>query len=264
MDSMVTDLAQREPIAERGQLQSSIYALRFAAQAGTGALVSFGFSSPTYGGSFAWGFTLPQYLSIMTVVGALGLPAYYFLQEQAGSVRKSYCDQFARLYERIKLDAVWRVIAFSFLVHIFTNFSNAVSYGARAVVLVFTTIASMNLHCSAPLDIAKQWIGVVPWIDGLFHSVLVPIVLSFGVWCALQQSLSQMQNVSTRFTISFGLVHRATQKYFSDVSWHKLLLTSIALMSVLIYIPALLIDLGVVRNQFFYVGAPMLAQVLKT
>ena len=35
MDSFVTDLAQREPIAERGQVQSSIYSLRFAAQAAT-------------------------------------------------------------------------------------------------------------------------------------------------------------------------------------------------------------------------------------
>jgi hypothetical protein len=211
MDSMVTDLAQREPLAERGSIQSSIYSVRFASQAITGALVSFGFSSAEYGGTFSWGFTLPQYLTIMATVAACGILPYYWLAEQPNAVRKSYCDQFNRLYERIKLDAVWRVIVFSFLVHLFTNFSNATSY-----------------------DIAKQWVGVFPWIDGLFHSVIAYTILSFGIW--------------------------ATQKYFNDVSWHKLLIISIGTMSVLIYIPAVLIDLAVVRNQFFFVGAPLLSQ----
>jgi hypothetical protein len=54
MDSMVTDLAQREPLAERGQLQSQIYLVRTVAMSLTAALTSFGFSSVEYGGAFAW------------------------------------------------------------------------------------------------------------------------------------------------------------------------------------------------------------------
>ncbi len=54
MDSMVTDLAQREPLAERGQLQSQIYLVRTVAMSLTAALTSFGFSSVEYGGTFAW------------------------------------------------------------------------------------------------------------------------------------------------------------------------------------------------------------------
>ncbi len=64
-DAFVTDLAQREPIAERGKLQSTIYFVRFIAMSATALLISFGFSSAEYGGTFSWGFKLPQYVAIM-------------------------------------------------------------------------------------------------------------------------------------------------------------------------------------------------------
>ena len=46
----------------------------------TAAAVSFGFSSPEYGGSFDFGFTVPQYLLVMAIVGAVGIVPYWHLK----------------------------------------------------------------------------------------------------------------------------------------------------------------------------------------
>jgi hypothetical protein len=48
-----------------------------------------------------------------------------------------------------------------------------------------------------------------------------------------------------------------TQSRFGTTSWHKMLFISVSMMSLLKYVPAVLIDLNVVRNQFFYAGAPL-------
>ena len=48
-----------------------------------------------------------------------------------------------------------------------------------------------------------------------------------------------------------------TQTYFLNSSWRVLLWVSIASMSFFALIPSVLIDLGIVRNQYFYAGAPL-------
>lgn len=53
-----------------------------------------------------------------------------------------------------------------------------------------------------------------------------------------------------------------TKRYFINTSWRKLLGVTIVLMSVSTYIPAVLIDLGIIRSQFFYVGAPLMNQFI--
>merc|ERR1719411_2258212 len=52
-DSMLTDLAQKEPIEVRGTLQSTIFTIRQGTIGITGAIMSLTFNSKEYGGKFA-------------------------------------------------------------------------------------------------------------------------------------------------------------------------------------------------------------------
>ncbi len=148
-DGMLTDFAAREPQHIRGRLQSSIYTLRFVAMAMIASIMAFGFSSKEYGGSFAWSLSLPQLLAVLLGLAAIGIYPYTRLYEENHYKRLSYVAQFKKLYQRIKLNAVWRVISFSFFVHFFAYFSNTTGY-----------------------DVARQWCHVEPWVEGLFSNVL--------------------------------------------------------------------------------------------
>ncbi len=212
-DGMLADYAQREPIHKRGQLQSTIYFIRFITMSGVASLMAFGFSSEEYGGDFDWGFKLPEYLIILVVIGALGLYPYYRLKEEPIHKRKSYTEHFSRLFNRMKLDAFWRVVAFSFLVHFFAYFNNTAAY-----------------------DIMQTWCGTKPWVDGLFSNVIAYLFMSSGIW--------------------------VTKRYFLNTSWRKLLTVLIIFMAFTTYIPQIIIDTGLVRSQFFYVGAPLMHQFI--
>jgi hypothetical protein len=75
-------------------------------------------------------------------VAALGIAPYLLLKDNPLVVPKSYRMQFVKLFERIKLNAVWRVVLFKFLASFFSNIANAASY-----------------------DVANQWCHVLPWVE---------------------------------------------------------------------------------------------------
>ena len=208
----MTDLAQREPLAERGQLQMTYYIVRAIASAGASGVVSFGFSSPEYGGTFDFSLSLPQYASLTLALALLGLWPLLRLKDVGDVPHTSMVDQFRALFARFELDGVWRVVLFLFCVNFFTNLHNNTFY-----------------------DIASQWCHVAPWVEGLFGSILANLLYAAGVI--------------------------VTRRYLLNVSWHTTLRYSIVIMSLLAYVPCILIDLNLVRSQWFFAGAPLLNQL---
>merc|ERR1711933_137888 len=103
MDGMVTDLAKYESDLKRGRLQSTIYLVRSLGMSVTSLIMSFGFSSPKYGGEFSFSLELTEYLAILCAINAIGIPFYFNLKDRGGYQRKSYWKQFRLMYDRLKL-----------------------------------------------------------------------------------------------------------------------------------------------------------------
>ncbi|KAL4140807.1 hypothetical protein PRNP1_015087 [Phytophthora ramorum] len=82
-DGVVVELAQREPLAERGRTQSTIYATRtFAATVGQ-ILTGVAFNGAEYGGSFDFSLTFPQLMLVLTVCVAPIIPVTWFYIEES-------------------------------------------------------------------------------------------------------------------------------------------------------------------------------------
>jgi len=152
----------------------------------TALIISFGFSSPKYGGEFSFSFELYQYLIILCVVNAAGIPFYISLNERGGYKYKSYWKQFQTMYERLHLAGVYRIVIFSFSVHALAYVSNAAVY-----------------------DIEKQWCHVEPYIDGLFNNVLSSLMMAFGMWI----TKTYLLQVSWRKTLAFSITGLALLTY---------------------------------------------------
>jgi len=213
-DGLLTDLAKQEPIETRGRLQSSIYTIRFIATAIVGSIMAFSFSSKEYGGTFDWGFRLDQFAIILLGVALIGIYPYCKLKDTPGHERKNYIAQFSTLFGHIRLNAVWRVIMFSFLVHFFAYFSNAAAY-----------------------DIERQWCGAEPWVDGLFGSVLSNLIVAIGIWCTKKYFL----NTSWRKLLAITITGIAVLSYIPSV-----LIDFAVIRSQFFYVGAPLV------NQFIY------------
>jgi hypothetical protein len=75
----------------------------------TAAMVSVGFNSPEYGGSFGWSFTVPQYLLVLTALVVLGLYPIVCLADAKVDTCKSYVRHFGDMIRVFELDGIWRV-----------------------------------------------------------------------------------------------------------------------------------------------------------
>ncbi len=102
----------------------------------------------------------------------------------------------------------------------------------RVVLFLFLCNFFTSLHNNTFYDVANQWCHVSPWVEGLFGNILANLLFSAGMYGA--------------------------QTYLLNVNWHKTLRASVILMAAFAYLPAVLIDLGYVRSQFFFAGAPLL------
>jgi hypothetical protein len=158
-DSFMTDLAQREPVAMRGTLQSTYYLVRSLAMAVTGACTSFGFSSVQYGGQFAWGFSLPQFFWLLVVLVTLGMPAFAALAEERDYTAKSYTANFSHLFHKFELDAVWRCALSYFMVSFLTGILNNTTFDIAKVRIGWRGLISWNLLVWRPCRAHLQMDG---------------------------------------------------------------------------------------------------------
>ncbi|KAG7385844.1 hypothetical protein PHYPSEUDO_000995 [Phytophthora pseudosyringae] len=122
-DGVVVELAQREPIAERGRTQSTIYATRtFAATVGQ-ILTGVAFNGEEYGGSFDFSLTFPQLMMVLAACTAPIIPVTWLYIEEVSKPPVKFSHYVSELWQAMKTRAVYQVVFYSFFSGIFANFS---------------------------------------------------------------------------------------------------------------------------------------------
>uniref|UniRef100_H3GRD3 Major facilitator superfamily (MFS) profile domain-containing protein n=1 Tax=Phytophthora ramorum TaxID=164328 RepID=H3GRD3_PHYRM len=122
-DGVVVELAQREPLAERGRTQSTIYATRtFAATVGQ-ILTGVAFNGAEYGGSFDFSLTFPQLMLVLAVCVAPIIPVTWLYIEESTKPPVRFSSYVSELWYAMKTRAVYQVVFYAFFSGIFANFS---------------------------------------------------------------------------------------------------------------------------------------------
>jgi hypothetical protein len=189
-DGAVIALALREPVERRGTIQSTIYGCRYIAMIFSGLVITFGFNGKEYKGSFDFGIKLPWYLYVLFGVNALGWIFYWKMADIPNQKQEPYFAVFGKMFERIKLVVVAKIILFSFFVHLFAYVSNA-----------------------ATVDIQRQLCGVTPLWDGLGNQVLSYLAIS----CAIFFSKKYLLNTSWHLTLSVCIIFMAIGTFIPAV-----------------------------------------------
>ena len=189
-DGAVIALALREPTAKRGSIQSTIYFARYVAMIFSGLVITFGFNSKEYGGSFSFGLKLPWYLFVLFGFNAFTWFFYFRMADIPNQVREPYFASFLKMFERIKLTVVAKILLFSFFVHLFAYVAN-----------------------SATVDIQRQLCGVTPLWDGLGNQVLSYFAMSLAIFFSKKYLL----NTSWHLTLSVCIIFMALGTYIPAV-----------------------------------------------
>ncbi|EQC27915.1 hypothetical protein SDRG_14336 [Saprolegnia diclina VS20] len=156
-DALMLAVAQREPDAVRGRLQSYSYATRTVFAAGIQAVSGFCLSSKRFAGDFDWDIGINGYFWILAIPSCLNVFVCYFFVKDEKRVRVPLGIYFDQFWTLIQKRAVWQVLLFNFLFGLFTAIG---STAGDYVALFWAEVDNVN----------AQIIGVVSQL--LFAGVL--------------------------------------------------------------------------------------------
>ncbi|ETW09083.1 hypothetical protein H310_01542 [Aphanomyces invadans] len=143
-DALLTYKAMAEPDGSRGQIQGTIYMLRFLAETlgyWTGSVLS---NRDTWG----WGLTMGQCFGLLAVLPIVTImPFLYFMDEPVVATVLPFRDQLHLLWKMLCLRATWQPLAFIVVYHTLHTYNaawgnflqvryafNAFEYGSMAAV----------------------------------------------------------------------------------------------------------------------------------
>lgn len=190
-DAIVVEYAQREPLATRGTLQSTIHCMRMVFYALGALVVAFAFNGEDYGGSFDFSLSFPQFMTALGVLSLPLVPISLFLVHEEPVPPIPLKDYLARFWVVLQRRAVYQIAAFKFFSGYLNNFNTVVSsnikehwvhatpFNASAMGVVGNIVYAATLALTARVGLHWNWrvcialtviVGVV--LDGIM-SMLV-------------------------------------------------------------------------------------------
>ncbi|RLN45598.1 hypothetical protein BBJ28_00016383 [Nothophytophthora sp. Chile5] len=157
-DGVVVDLAQREPLAERGRTQAAIYATRtFTATMGQ-ILTGVAFNGVEYGGSFDFSLSFPQLMLVLAICTAPMIPVTWLCIQEPATPPVPFLKYLKELWCALQTRAVYQVIFYSFFSGIFSNFSFT---AGSPIQLYMVRVTPINNTISDIIGNAIFMIGIV-------------------------------------------------------------------------------------------------------
>ncbi|OQS05167.1 Folate-Biopterin Transporter (FBT) Family [Thraustotheca clavata] len=143
-DALVVELAQREPEATRGRMQSLIYTTRTVSSVVAQIIIGLGLNSPPYGGSYASDIGMNTVFIVLAVPCAAMVPITFFFVEDKPLPRVSFRTYLDQFWQLLIQRATWQVMLFNFFFNLFA--SGITSTAAPYVKLTWAQVENLNIQ----------------------------------------------------------------------------------------------------------------------
>nr|CCA18478.1 transmembrane protein putative [Albugo laibachii Nc14] len=144
-DSVVVELAQREPEKVRGRTQTTIYVVRTVFIIFSNILVGVFFNGEHYNGGFGFALTFPQLMLVLLGLCVWVLPlSWFFIKESPHEGAKISC-YLCDFWKMLTLRPMYQVIAYKFFAGLLENYT---------------------VTCSDPIQ--TFWVKVTPQAEKVF------------------------------------------------------------------------------------------------
>lgn len=193
-DAIVVELAQREPIEQRGRLQTAVYTVKTSFTAIGAAVIAFFLNGEEYAGSFDF---VLSFQELMLLTGIICTPliivSLVFLYEDRVTNMVSFSEYIASFWGMLQQRAIYQIVAYKFFSGVFNSFnivssSNIKLYWVRAtpfnnsiMTIVGTLFYAITLALTGKFGIAWNWrtITVLTMCGALFIDAFMTM---FTVW----------------------------------------------------------------------------------
>lgn len=212
-DGILVDMAQREPEAIRGTVQTMICISQELFQTVSALLIGLGLNNADYGGSFSSAIGFNVLMIICAVASVAIIPISWFCITEPTSVKRtqSLREYWREIYALLQQRVVYQIIAFRFFRNVFSNFSVTAAYPVQSV-----------------------WAKVEP-----LNSSMATIV---------------------GYLVAAGAYY-VTKRYGLGWNWRWMIVITQIGVIVIDSIPTFLTIWDVVRNQWLWLGGPLLENV---
>ena len=251
-DGLTVQYARNEPESKRGYIQSTAYMTRTFGQIAAYCLVGFGMNGKKYLGTFSVGLSFPQVALVFATTSALMVPI------SACTIHEAKRAESERTTGRMYLAATWQMLkskAF-FFVLLFQFLNPAIQY-------VNSTATVCKCQHAMPCDptaVFRERSTRVPLMP--MHPCSRIACCDADVqryWAEVETLQNQLMNVAGYLLFSLGLL--CVRERYLGASWRLML----ALTTVSLYVIdapfQFLTIFGVVRNQYFFLGATLLSEL---
>ncbi|KAJ0395455.1 hypothetical protein ATCC90586_007921 [Pythium insidiosum] len=192
-DSIVVELAQREPLEVRGRTQTTIYTVRTVFNVLALVVNAFAFNGEEYGGAFGFSLSFPALMLILAVCVVPVIPmTWVFIHEQQYP-RVDFDNYITLLWEIIQTRAVYQVIAYSFLQGVCWSFSYTSLYpiqnywakvtplNEKITGLLANVIYALAIWLTGRYGLHWSW-RTIPLVTTLTIVALDSVCTMFTVW----------------------------------------------------------------------------------
>uniref|UniRef100_A0AAV1TJS1 Folate-Biopterin Transporter (FBT) Family n=1 Tax=Peronospora matthiolae TaxID=2874970 RepID=A0AAV1TJS1_9STRA len=126
-DAMVVEHAQREPIEQRGRVQTAVYTVKTLFTAVGTAVIAFCMNGEEYAGSFSFALSFQQSMMITGIVCApLVLVSWFLIEEERVVENVPFRKYMLSFWTSLQQRAIYQIVAYKFLSGVF-NCINIVS-----------------------------------------------------------------------------------------------------------------------------------------
>ncbi|TMW62531.1 hypothetical protein Poli38472_005149 [Pythium oligandrum] len=132
-DGILVELAQREPEAVRGTVQTMICISQDLFQCISSAMIGFGLNNTPYGGTWEHGMGFNALMVICSVASLVIIPISWFCIREDKADGQSSRKIFQSIFQFIQLRVVYELIAFRFFRNLFSWFSVTAMYPIQSV-----------------------------------------------------------------------------------------------------------------------------------
>ncbi|KAG6977521.1 hypothetical protein JG688_00000240 [Phytophthora aleatoria] len=122
-DAMVVEYAQREPIEQRGRVQTAVYAVKTSFTALGAAVIAFFMNGEEYAGSFDFSLTFQQLMLISGIICAPLVFVSWFLLHEDRVAEKPTFGEYMSFWGMLQQRAIYQIVAYKFFSGVFNSFN---------------------------------------------------------------------------------------------------------------------------------------------
>ncbi|KAE9234700.1 hypothetical protein PF004_g9305 [Phytophthora fragariae] len=123
-DAMVVEYAQREPIEQRGRVQTAVYAVKTSFTALGAAVIAFFMNGEEYAGTFDFSLTFQQLMLISGIICTpLVFVSWFFLHEDRVTHKPTFGQYMSTFWGMLQKRAIYQIVAYKFFSGVFNSFN---------------------------------------------------------------------------------------------------------------------------------------------